>query len=486
MLSRTVELWIIVALAAVLVGWQLFVPPIIGLADQGDFVRVLGPTGYAPQPKGPEHKYFYLTRKFVWDPSYREPRWEQITSEFIPITLALALNRAFSNLAAFDITTVGFVHALLFLTAFARLLYVTRSLSRYRIVWAAMLLILTDVGYVAYWNSLYTEPASCLWFLFLLAECIALCTADRVTVWMVLRWNVFAVLWVLAKTQNATLCLPLAAYGLLIAWRASDHKARWAATCGAIAVLIAGTVMYRSLLPAPRMTNMYNVIFFAILPESNDPGADLKALGLDPGYARYSGTLAWTEGTGIADGRVVNAIQAHVTPARLVEFYVRRPARMWKHVRSALRTALFLRPEFCGNFDASAGRPPGARSNAIALWSRFHEKYLSRIAVYLLAAIVLTPVFGLMLLATGGLTPGFRRWTETGIWLALCCSMAFFAAAFGDAWDVVKHQFLFNLLLDACLVFAVAAVSSNIHLTGRRIASLRFGWSPREAAARKY
>jgi Na+(H+)/acetate symporter ActP len=35
---------------------------------------------------------------------------------------------------------------------------------------------------------------------------------------------------------------------------------------------------------------------------------------------------------------------------------------------------------------------------------------------------------------------------------------AFFAAAFGDAWEPVKHQFLFNLLLDTCLVFGLAAL----------------------------
>ena len=34
--------------------------------------------------------------------------------------------------------------------------------------------------------------------------------------------------------------------------------------------------MYRTLLPATRVTAVYNVIFFAILPESTAPQADLK------------------------------------------------------------------------------------------------------------------------------------------------------------------------------------------------------------------
>ena len=52
---------------------------------------------------------------------------------------------------------------------------------------------------------------------------------------------------------------------------------------------------------------------------------------------------------------------------------------------------------------------------------------------------------------------GVRGLAELGVCLATCCLVSFFAAAFGDAWDNVKHQFLFNLLLDTCLVFGFVA-----------------------------
>ncbi len=484
-MSRTVELWLVLALAAALVGWQLFVPPIIGLADQGDFVRVLGPLGYAPQPKGPEHKYWYVTRKFVWDPSYREPRFEQITSELIPAGIATVLHRVFTGQDSIDLTTVGFTHAAIFLLALARLLYVTRDLARRRVVWAAMLLILTDVGYVAYWNSWYTEPASCLWFLFFLAESIALLLADRPSLGLVLRWDIFAILWITAKTQNAPLSIPLCAYGLRLAWRDLDRKTRFAAWAGAAATLAAGIVMYVCVLPAPRVTNTYNMIFFAVLPESDDPAGDLKALGLDPDYARFSGTVAWSPGTGVADGSVVRAIQANVSPLTLAAFYLKRPARLWERVRAAFPAALLLRPEFCGNFDRSAGRFPGARSEAVALWSHIHERCLSRFGVYLLGAILLAPTAGLLLLFKAGLTPRLRRWAELGICLTICCSIAFLSAAFGDAWEPVKHQFLFNLLLDACLVFGVAALFSNVRFTDWRTGSVRPGSTPSQGRVRK-
>ena len=63
-------------------------------------------------------------------------------------------------------------------------------------------------------------------------------------------------------------------------------------------------------------------------------------------------------------------------------------------------------------------------------------------------------------------------WGELGICLAACCMTAFFVAAFGDSWDNVKHQFLFNLLLDTCIVFLFAAALDTVHRRGRARAAL--------------
>ncbi|MGA3185817.1 MAG: hypothetical protein ABSF22_01790 [Bryobacteraceae bacterium] len=453
-MRRSVELLFALTLGGALVGWQLFFPPIVGLADQGDFQKVLGPLGYAPVPPGPEHKYYFVTREYVQDPSYRQPRFEQLTSELVIAKAAIALHNLFRDRKTFDITLFGWTHATLFLLALARLFYVTRVLAMYRIIWALMLLVLTDAGYVAYWNSLYTEPASCIWFLFLLAESITFSTSERITIGAVLRWNIFAILWIMAKTQNAPLCVPLGVYGLVIAWRALDGKTRWAAIAGVLAMLAAGAIMVRSILPAPKVITLYDGIFYGILPDSPDPRSDLMALGLNPDYARYSGTLPWDPESGIADGYLVNALLEKITPVGLVEFYMRRPGRMWRHFRPLLPSYFSLRPEFCGNFVQSTGRPPGARSYAIGLWSRIHERVLSRVGLFLLAALVLGIAGGvLLLIVKRSAPPDVLRWTELGTCLAACCLTAFLAAAFGDTYDNTKHQFLFNLLLDTCLVF---------------------------------
>jgi len=226
---------------------------------------------------------------------------------------------------------------------------------------------------------------------------------------------------------------------------------------GNVAILCAGGAMYQSLLPAPQVMATYDAIFFGMLPESPEPQIDLLALGLDPAYSRYSGTVAWSPGAGVADGALVRSLQENVNPAKIMWFYIMRPARLQEHVRTALISALSLRPEFCGNYDVSADKPPGARSETLSLWSRFHSRCLARIGGFLVCYLFMFVMFGgALLFRLYKYDHARRRWIEFGILIAFCCLVSFVVPAFGDAWDNTKHQFMFNLSLDTFLIFAVA------------------------------
>jgi len=152
-------LYAVIGAATGALVYQLFIPPIVGLADQGDFIRTIGRFGYGPRHRG-NLKYIYVEPAYVRDPGYRAPEWEQANSEYLFVGAALLLNKLVSRNGALDIRLVGFVHAVAFLGAFARLLFVTRGVRCYPLLWIGALLALTDVGYAAYWNSLYTEPSS--------------------------------------------------------------------------------------------------------------------------------------------------------------------------------------------------------------------------------------------------------------------------------------------------------------------------------------
>jgi hypothetical protein len=451
MLRLDVRPWVLGAAAGIVI-YQLCLTPIVGLADQGDFAKIIGHFGYGPEDKSPELKYAFVQRTYVPDPTYRQRDWEQWTSEYLFVGSALLLNKVISKDGKLDIVVMGLVHMTVFLAAFARLLAVTRS----PLLWIGALLVLTDAGYVAYWNSFYPEPASCLFFLLLLTESLAICKAARVSRLHITRWSLWGFLWVMAKAQNALLGVVLALFVFrLHTWRKT--RSIWRSSIPAAGLIAIAAVVNIMTVPAPtQWAATYNQVFMAILPDSSQPRADLEFLGLSTDFVRYSGTGAWSAGTAFPEMLASGLISRQVTPATIARFYLLHPGRIWRHAKAVLPVAFLLRPAY-GNFERSAGYGPGAKSAAFSIWSAIHERYLARLCRIIPIALLISPA---LVVAVWPRSPAYRRALELFGLLTVCCLFSFAVAICGDAYDNVKHLLLFNLLLDTWLFAAAGLVAS--------------------------
>ena len=444
----------VIATAGAILAYQLVLPPVVGLADEGDFLRTIGRFGYGPQHKG-RLEYAFVEPKYVPDPHYRNPYWEQANSEYLFVGAALVLNKLVSKDGALDITVVGVVHALAFLAAFGNLLWVTRESRGRLLLWAGALVALTDSGYVVFWNSLYTEPASCIFLLLLLGESAVIAKAADVTEASLLRWSAWSFLLVFSKFQNAPLGLILGLFALRMAAWTRTRRARTVAALGAGAIL--GCTVYDvAAMPARwSMAVAYNMVFSGILPESRDPHADLRALGLDPRFAAYAGTGAWSPATRFPDLVASGVLGGgDVTTFTVVRFYLRRPARLWRRLHTLLPAIGPLRLDGYGNFEPSAGLP-NTLSRAFGLWSAFHAHVLTPCGKWILFALAAWPIISVWRWAHKRHQADRRR-LELVVLLPVGCLAALLTAVFGDAFDLVRHLYLFHLLLDACVIFAAA------------------------------
>ena len=434
----SVARWVVLSAVAIILAFQLFIPPIIGLSDQGDFGRMIGRFGYGPADKSMPLSAGFVQPKYVRDPSTRIPILEQAGPEYLFVGTAVALNKLISKDGSLDIRVVGFVHAIAFLAAFTWLLRVTGPIT---CIVAAI--ALTDVGYVAYWNSFYTEPATCIFLLLLAAESIGMCNGRQISWSQLARWSLWASMLVWAKSSNYPLAAVLAPFALYLGWRAKNTRV--AGTAGALAIA-AFAILTMQTRPQPmQRATTYNSIFMAILPESPTPAADLQDLGLDPKLVSFSGTGAWTPRTAFPV-LYDHVLVQNVTGATVARFYLQHPTRIWRRAKALLPVAFSLRPEWCGNFEQSAGRPEGAKTTSFTLWNHFHERLLTPAGRVILIALAVLPLIA------------FRRGLHFKFFgaLAACTLIAFLTAACGDAWDNVKHMYLFNLLLDATLISALA------------------------------
>lgn len=450
-------------LAAVLIA-QLAIPPIVGLADQGDFARVIGKFGYGPvAPSAMNERYYYfVNRLYAPDNHFRLPNWEAPTSEYLLTGAAVGLNALFGRKELLDLRVMGAVHMAVLLAAVWLLLWGAARMARTGVQIAlavAVVFILGDTAYAVYLNSFYTEAATLLFLALTIAAWLHVIAGSRSAA-VLAALGVAMVLFLWAKPQNIVTA-PVLGLAFARFWPEVRGRGQRAALAVVLATIAgAATWIYRSTPPVYPLCTSYDAVFLGILPVSPDPDADLRWFGLQPELKEYIGTGALGAKTALHVNGFAAEFQKRVTWPRLARYYAMHPARTLAHIRTVLPAALSLRPEFCGNLEKATvlarfgegarenGNGALARSYAFAMWSRLHEQYLN--AAWVLALLAASIPFALVI----GYRSGRPRLFEMYAALALAAILSFFAAVLADAWDNVKHLFLFNVLLDACIVMA--------------------------------
>src|SRR6185369_3062587 len=129
-------------ITSVVITYYLFVPPMIGLADSGDFERILPWRGLAHVSNNYNDKYFfYFNSRYLIVPTVKEPDWYK-TSTSLLIMPARWFSIRIGQNQFFDIRILGAVHALIFLCGIWVILVSIRSLRLgLRIILSALLII---------------------------------------------------------------------------------------------------------------------------------------------------------------------------------------------------------------------------------------------------------------------------------------------------------------------------------------------------------
>lgn len=166
--SRGVECATVLA-AIVVLGIQLFIPPRVGLANNGDFSRIIGVFGLgAPS----EDEYAYADLKYRFDPRYR---WQAgyYSSETLLAAASVGLNSLFSKPGVFDLRWMGFLHGLLLVLSLYLLQPLLADMSSLRrtILSISVVFAFGDFMYSSYLNSsIWTRPPTCFlcsrWYCF--------------------------------------------------------------------------------------------------------------------------------------------------------------------------------------------------------------------------------------------------------------------------------------------------------------------------------
>lgn len=544
LLPRPWEAGALAILLAILLA-QLVVPPIVGMADNGDFPRIMGRFSIGYAPGRPHQNYFtYSTVKFVVDPANH---WAGgfLSSELLLTLLAFMASRAAGERGVFDIRFVGVTHALLLVAGvWLMLLWARRFPLVSRAVLAGMLvLVFSDVSYVAYFNSFYSEPASVLFLLlipplagFLLdalktrtgqserseesggervpvhrprLDCSppsgpapslgmtarsspAVSTAGmtgrqvrtgeepgpRGPLFLLIAFVAAALLFIAAKPQNALAGLFLAGYTLRVLPLREGRVWRNLTLCCAALLLVCAVVTYLATSRIVRVSMMHTAVFYELLAHSPTPERDLDELRLPQSLMKYRGTHPWQwRPPSFDDPQFVRTFLDRIGMGRVGLFYLHHPGRLISLFDRSSADALATPPRL-GNFEASTGAAPYARSERFDLWTEIKTTLAPKT---LGGMSILLGFFAIAAFAAGQTVAREDHLLVDLALVLIAIAATQFAtvAILSGTIDTAKHMFLFRAIVDllvvACAGAAVGAVAS---WTRRRVAGIgsAAGW----------
>lgn len=435
-------------LAALIIAYQIFAPPVVAVANNGDFSKVIARFSLG-SPFEDEHRFTHVRLTFDshyhWNPGF-------FSSETMLFVIALGVNTVLSKKGDFDIRYMGALHAALLLATFYLALPLFNCMDRrYRPIFSTLaVLVFTDVFYVSGLNSFYMDTASTL---FLLLAIVFYLRAAR---WREgrdrLGLAIACLLFATAKTQHI---LTAGLIAVLVIWkaRALGGGTRFRLMMAA-AMLAAFGIAGVTSPPSYSASNIFDVVFWSILPHSGNVPADLAALGLDDSYRRFTGIHSFSEGSPMADLNFVAAFHARTSYIRLLKFYKRHPDVAYRLIIEGLDAGGRPRP-ILGNFDPSEGLPPHAESRAFSMWSSAKGSlFAERGGVYLYFTI------GALLIVCGAALWNRRKY-PAGIAEGLCFLSAavvveMLVASLAAVLDPTRHFYFFNVTLDCVLVCGAA------------------------------
>ena len=453
-----------VIIAAGIIIIVLFVFP-VGMADNGDFYRVINGNGIYKLDRAQSDQYMqYFSLDYGIYQYYNEYEGSIISSQTPVVRAAVALDKLFTgNDDIFDIRFLSAIISLWFLVSLYLLVdcasWGTRKRYGYYIA-AIAVFMFADTGYTVYFNSFYAEGLVLVSFLTAMS-CALLIFQQRYKPYPLLALYVFSSLMLItSKQQNAPLGVLL---GLLIIpimhsiHPKSESKLRGArmhkistALC-ALLLCACGILVYFVIPQEFVDINKYHSLTRGILMTSENPEKALESFGINPQFSLLDGSIYYERypATDVEGEELKTDLYPKYDFFSVSAYYAEHPAEFMVMLNKAAKVAYTVRPDSIGNYQRSAGKAPETRTYFFALNSTAKEAIVPHTVGFMLIWI-----FAMLALSLID-----RKRT-----LVLACAILMGISQIvvsiigaGDA-DLSKHIFLYSVAFDFTNFIVISTV----------------------------
>lgn len=378
----------------------LFLPRVIGVADDGSLAPILQSLGLsyraadAAQPVGAYFVRVYSRGAALSDAG--------VSTHLLLVRAAMWLDDLFTGDSLFDVRFLAALYVLLYLLAVwllvRQLALRVRYASEGTVIGMAAVLLFADVAYLAYFNSLYPEPVWMIGLLYCAAACLSLQRPqEKMDPLRFLLLAFAGIALVLCENHCAVIGFVLALFCLKqTAMAEASFPSRTMAWVAAAVLITAGILSLMQCSTRFTQNSQLNAMTSGVLMESTEPAKTLEEFGIDPRFETLADFSCYEDYPYALAGNpeLASDFYPYCSTPRLLLYYARHPSSMAALLELGVRSAFSMRRDYCGNYEASAGMPECGQTLLFSLASNFKSRSAPKTIGYL---IVLSVAYAVLL-----------------------------------------------------------------------------------------
>ncbi|WHH58616.1 hypothetical protein [Petroclostridium sp. X23] len=364
-------------------GYALFISPLIGLADNGDFGRIMVPNGLKHEQQRDSNDYFgYFNHKYDRLQYYNGVEGTAKSTHSIIIKIAMGLDDIFTDDGKFDIRFIAFISLAVLALSIYWMIEVVEGMVEHKsfkyLMALVAVIIFGDIGYTAYFNSFFGEGVAYPFYLLSISSLLKFSLGGDIRKRYLFIYFISSFIFMGSKSQFSLNGIFSFALLTSVLYFKIPNKEKVLSVILASLLLGSSILMYFMIDDRIYLINKYHMITRGVMLFEPDVQAVTKEAGIDEQFALLSETIYFDRTPVIhpEDEILLKNFYSRYNIFSVTIYYLKNPSAFSKIMEFAWKNSYTIRPEVLGNYERDSGKEYGERTNFFGLWSYLKENHI--------------------------------------------------------------------------------------------------------------
>ena len=448
-----------VLLAAAVLCYVLFFPPITGVADNGSYSSVIYPEGlYQLDDNSDDLDQGYFISDYGIMQYFNEYTSGTHTSQTLFIQAAIGLDQLFTgNDSVFDIRFLGGLIVLYFLAALY--FFTTAVSSRLSVVGALTaalicVVIFCDISYTAFFNSFYAESLMFVCLLFFIACMLLFSENPRLPGLALAGLLINGFIFIFLNRETALSGIGLGVIGYLMLFKDPKPAVKTTILIGSTLLVCFSVFSVVWFNAAAGKADQYHAMTRGVLITSDNPDDTLTGFDINEQYALLEESTYYDTYPVISpdDQRLTSQFYGQYNTAAVIRYYIAHPDAFFGLLKQVTANMFRFRPNL-SSYTYNSGYPPQTLANFPGFFSEFKAGYMPSNIGFLIVWAVLVVV-----------TVSKSRTRQMALLMLILTGFAVFIQPIFRAGDAafLRSLHLFNIIFDIATVMLLTQIIALI------------------------